>query len=178
MKKIDPALQERLATLISSMGYELLGGELLKQGHQVLLRLYIDNDINNDDHNSDHSQRIAHVTVDDCSRVSRQVSAMLDVEETTAASISGGRYILEVSSPGINRPLFALAHFHKHVGEQVKIKLQTPINQRRQYQGQLKRVEDENIFLVDDVGQETVLPYSAVEKAHIIGKINSISNKQ
>lgn len=154
MRKLDPALYERLDTLIRSMGYELLGCELLPQGRRMLLRLYLD------------SQR--GVTVDDCSLVSRQVSALLDVEDP----IQGG-YTLEVSSPGINRPLFVLDQYHKYLGKSVKIKLLLPINQRRQYKGILQRIEGEDIYLlVEETGQEVKLPFSAIEKANVIGDIH------
>ncbi len=84
MTKISPALQERLEKLIDSMGYGFVGVEILSQGRQMLFRLYIDTPTG--------------VTLDDCARVSRQVSAMLDVED-----LFQGKYTLEVSSPGIDR---------------------------------------------------------------------------
>ncbi|RDI42457.1 Ribosome maturation factor RimP [Aquicella lusitana] len=153
MKKIDPELHERLAKLISSMGYELIGCELLSQGRQMVFRIYIDSPKG--------------VTIDDCSSVSYQVSAMMDVEDPLQ-----GRYSLEVSSPGINRPLFELGHYQKQVGSRVKIRLYSPINQRKQYKGVLKRVEDENIYLlVEDSEQEVVLPFSTIEKGNVIGDI-------
>ncbi len=151
MGKINPALLERLEKLISSMGCELVGGELLSQGRQMVFRLYIDMPTG--------------ITIDDCSRVSRQVSAMLDVEDMIQ-----GRYILEVSSPGIDRPLFELKHYSKFIGRQVRIRLQLPINERRQYKGILLRVEGEEIYLLaDDVEGEVKLPFAAIEKANLVG---------
>ncbi len=104
MRKIDPILHERLAQLIGAMGYELVGCEHVPQGRQMLFRIYIDS--------------AKGVTVDDCSQVSRQVSAMLDVEDPFQ-----GRYVLEVSSPGIDRPLFEIEHYQKYVGKRVKVRL-------------------------------------------------------
>lgn len=154
MKKIDPVLHERLVKLIDSMGCELVGCEIVSQGRQALFRIYIDSPKG--------------VTLDHCSQVSRQVSAMLDVEDPIQS-----RYVLEVSSPGINRPLFEIEHYQKYIGSRVKLKLYSPINQRRQYQGILVRVEEENIYLlVDDSEQEIALPFSAIEKANLIGDIN------
>jgi len=153
MRKIDPVLHERLVTLVSAMGYELIGCELLPQGRQMIFRIYIDSE--------------AGVTVDDCSLVSRQVSAMMDVCDPIE-----GRYSLEVSSPGINRPLFEIKHYRKYMGKQVKIKLYAPIDQRRQYKGILQRIEGEDIYLlVEGSGQEVKLPFSAIEKANLIGDI-------
>lgn len=151
MKKVDPELREKLKTLISSMGYELFGCELIPQGRQAIFRVYID--------------RSTGISVDDCSKVSQQVSAMMDVLDPIQS-----RYTLEVSSPGIDRPLFEIEHYHKYVGERVKIKLRLPIQERRQFKGILKRVEGDNIYLlVDDLGCEVKLPFSTIEKAHLIG---------
>jgi len=154
MRKIDPVLHERLVQLIVSMGYELVGCEMLPQGQQMVFRIYIDGPKG--------------VTVDDCSRVSRQVSAMMDVEDPFQS-----RYALEVSSPGIERPLFEIEHYLKYVGKRVKIKLYSPLDQRRQFKGILQRVEGEDIYLlVDDMEQEVKLSYSMIEKANLVGEIN------
>lgn len=153
MKKIDPVLHERLVKLISAMGFELVGCELLSQGRMVF-RIYIDSSKG--------------VSIDDCSDVSRQVSAMFDVEDPIQ-----GAYSLEVSSPGIDRPLFDVEHYHRYIGSRVKIKLYVPINQRRQYKGILRRVEGDNIYLaVEGIEQEVKLPFSAIEKANLIGDIH------
>jgi ribosome maturation factor RimP len=127
--------------------------EMLPQGGQVVFRLYVDSPNG--------------ITVDDCSKVSHQVSALFDVEEPVQ-----GRYILEVSSPGIDRPLFELDQYRKQVGNRIKVKLYVPIDQRRQFKGILKRVEGDVIVLqVEDSDQEISLPYSAIEKANVIGEI-------
>jgi len=155
MRKIDSVLHERLAKLIKSMGCELVGGELQSRGRQVALMLYIDS--------------ASGVTVDDCSKVSQQVSAMLDVEDFIQ-----GRYTLEVSSPGINRPLFTIEHYQKHIGKQVKVRLAVPVNQRKQYKGILKRIEGEDIYLLTEIGGieiEVKLPFSIIEKANLIADV-------
>ncbi|MFZ2314481.1 MAG: ribosome maturation factor RimP [Gammaproteobacteria bacterium] len=150
MNKINPALQEQLATIVSSMGYELVGCEALPQGRHMVLRVYIDKENG--------------VTVDDCSQVSRQASAMLDVADPFQS-----RYTLEVSSPGINRPLFELAHYERYIGRQVKIKLYAPINNRRHYNGTLTKVVGEQIHLLPEgAEQEVVLPFSAIDKGNLI----------
>lgn len=154
MSKVDPALHEQLVNLIASMGYELFGCELVSQGRQMVFRLYIDSDKG--------------VTIDDCSRVSHQVSAMMDVVDAIQ-----GRYFLEVSSPGINRPLFELAHYQKYIGSTVKIRLHAPLKQRRQFTGLVKRIEGEDIYLlVEGSGEEVVLPFSAIEKGNLVGEIS------
>lgn len=152
--KVDPVLQERLTSLITSMGYELIGCELISQAQRAVFRIYID--------------RSNGVTVEDCSRVSHQVGAMMDVLNTMQ-----GKYLLEVSSPGIDRPLFKLEHYTNYVGSKVNIRLYTPLDGRRQYQGVLKRVEKDNIYLwVDDIKQEVILPFSAIEKANVVGEVH------
>lgn len=153
MRKIDPKLHEQLVTLISSMGYELVGCETVPQGRQMIFRIYIDSPKG--------------ISVDDCSKVSYQVSAMMDVADPFQS-----KYSLEVSSPGIDRPLFEIEHFQRFVGKQVKLKLYTPVNQRRQFKGVLQRVEDENIYLfVADLEQEIKLSFSNIEKASLIGEV-------
>ena len=153
MRKIDPVLHERLRTLINAMGFELVGCEMLPQGGRMLFRIFIDSDTG--------------VTVDNCSQVSHQVSAMMDVEDPIQ-----GRYTLEVSSPGIDRPLFEIGHYQKFVGKRAKIKLYSPINKRRQFKGILLRVEGEDIYLLeDDLAKEVKLPFSDIEKANLIGDI-------
>ncbi|MDR3491087.1 MAG: ribosome maturation factor RimP [Gammaproteobacteria bacterium] len=151
MRDVDITLRDRLASLVKSMGYEFVGCELHRQGRGSLLRIYIDSE--------------AGILVDDCSKVSRQVSAMLDVEDPIP-----GQYTLEVSSPGLDRPLFEKAHYIKVVGSQIKVRLHTPIEDRRNFVGLLLRVEDANISLrVDD--QELILPFSNIEKAKVIADL-------
>jgi ribosome maturation factor RimP len=153
MKKLDPELNERLSVLISSMGCELVGCEVLAKGSQKLFRIYIDSEKG--------------VTVDDCSKVSHQVSALMDVEDPFQC-----RYVLEVSSPGLDRPLFELKHFERFVGSEVKIRLSAPIERRRSFRGIVKRIEGEDIYLhVEGVGQEVAIPFSAIDRANIIGKV-------
>lgn len=154
MRKVDSELHERLSVLVTSMGYELVGGELLPMGRQKMLRLYIDSPKG--------------VSIDDCSKVSHQISALLDVEDPFES-----RYVLEVSSPGIDRPLFELKHFERFVGSEVKMRLYAPIAKRKQYKGIVTRVVGEDIHLsVDGLNQEVVIPFSAIERANVIGKIH------
>jgi ribosome maturation factor RimP len=153
MRKVDPDLHDKLKQLIASMGYELLGCELQPQGRKMVFRLYIDGEKG--------------VTLDGCSLVSHQVSAMMDVMDPFQA-----RYVLEVSSPGIDRPLFELEHFQKYIGKQVKIRLSMPVNQRKQYKGVLQAVEGTDIcLLLDDTMQLVRLPFASIDKANVIGEI-------
>ncbi len=106
------------------------------------------------------------ILIDDCEAVSRQVSGILDVEDPIS-----GEYTLEVSSPGMDRPLFTLEQFAKHAGEQVKIRLRSPYEGRRNYQGILRGVEEQDVVvLVDD--HEYLLPIDSIDKANIIPRFD------
>ncbi|MBB4865141.1 ribosome maturation factor RimP [Pseudomonas nitritireducens] len=141
-------LQALLAPVVEALGYECWGLEYISQGRHSLLRVYID--------------RPEGILIDDCEIVSRQVSGILDVEDPIT-----GEYTLEVSSPGMDRPLFTLEQFARYVGEQVKIKLRTPFERRRNFQGILRGVEEQDVVvLVDD--HEYLLPVDSIDKANII----------
>lgn len=151
MTKISTILHDRIGPVVTAMGYEFVGGELTSQGGGALLRLYIDSENG--------------ITVDDCSRVSYQVSAMLDVEDPIQ-----GNYSLEISSPGLDRPLFELAQYERFTGQQIKLRVFAPIENRRKFVGTLLRVDGENIHLLVDE-KEIVLPFSEIEKANVIADI-------
>lgn len=151
MKQGATTLRDQLAVVVTGLGFEFVGCELQRQGRSSLLRVYIDKENG--------------ITVDDCSKVSRQVSAMLDVEDPIQ-----GRYTLEVSSPGVDRPLFEIAHFQKFIGNKVKIRVYAPINNQRNFVGKLSRVEGTNIHLLVDEN-EVVVPFSDIEKAKLINNV-------
>ncbi len=145
-------LQALLAPVVEALGYECWGVEFLSQGRHSLLRVYID-----------HANGIL---VEDCEKVSRQVSGVLDVEDPISSE-----YTLEVSSPGMDRPLFTLDQFARHVGEQVKIKLRVPYEGRRNFQGLLRGVEEQDVvILVED--HEYLLPIDSIDKANIIPRFD------
>ena len=134
---------------VAALGLELLGSEWSAGAAHSLLRLYID------------AQSRA-VTVEDCEAVSREVEGLLDVHDPIP-----GQYTLEVSSPGIDRPLFNAAQFARHVGEDAKVTLKLPIDGRRRLQGRIVRVDGEDIALEVD-GNERVFAHDAIEKARIV----------
>ncbi|MDH4847668.1 ribosome maturation factor RimP [Pseudomonas sp. BN505] len=141
-------LQALLAPVVTGLGFECWGIEFVSQGKHSVLRVYIDKE--------------GGILVDDCAEVSRQVSSVLDVEDPISSE-----YTLEVSSPGMERPLFTLEQFASHAGEQVKIKLRSPFEGRRNFQGLLRGVEEQDVVVqVDD--QEFLLPIDSIDKANII----------
>ncbi|PZP21477.1 MULTISPECIES: ribosome maturation factor RimP [Pseudomonas] len=145
-------LQAMLAPVVEALGYQCWGVEFISQGKHSLLRIYIDS--------------ADGILVEDCEKVSRQISGVLDVEDPIASE-----YTLEVSSPGMDRPLFTLEQFAAHAGEQVKIKLRSPFEGRRNFQGILRGTEEQDVVvLVDD--HEYLLPIDSVDKANIIPRFD------
>lgn len=141
-------LQALLAPVVEGLGYQCWGIEYVSQGKHSVLRIYIDKEEG--------------ILVDDCEAVSRQASAILDVEDPISSE-----YTLEVSSPGMDRPLFTLEQFAAHAGEQVKIKLRTPFEGRRNFQGLLRGVEEQDVVVQVDQ-HEFLLPIDSIDKANII----------
>ncbi|MBT8768689.1 ribosome maturation factor RimP [Pseudomonas boanensis] len=145
-------LQALLAPVVEALGYQCWGIEFLSQGRHSLLRIYIDHENG--------------ILVEDCEKVSRQISGVLDVEDPISSE-----YTLEVSSPGMDRPLFTIEQFAAHAGELVKIKLRSPYEGRRNFQGLLRGVEDQDVVvLVDD--HEYLLPIDSIDKANIIPRFD------
>jgi ribosome maturation factor RimP len=146
-------LQALVAPVVEALGYQCWGVEFLSQGRHSLLRIYIDKQPDG-------------VVIEDCEIVSRQISGVLDVEDPISAE-----YTLEVSSPGMDRPLFTLEQFASHAGEQVKIKLRSPFEGRRNFQGLLRGVEEQDVVVqVDD--HEFLLPIDMIDKANIIPRFD------
>jgi ribosome maturation factor RimP len=148
MRSLPENLNELIRQPVEMLGYELVGIELTDQGHGKLLRIYIDKEDG--------------INVDDCSSVSHQVSGVLDVEDPIR-----GNYFLEVSSPGIDRPLFYLEHYQKFCGKKVKIKMASPFNGRRKFTGQIVSVEEETILLDED-GLDYEIPFNLIDSARLV----------
>lgn len=151
MREVATTLRDQLESLVNSMGYEFVGCELLRQGRHSVLRIFIDIERG--------------ITVDDCSRVSHQVSAMLDVDDPIQ-----GQYSLEISSPGLNRPLFEVAQYQKQIGQHIKVRLYAPIDNRRNFVGVLTQVDSEKIHLLCE-SEEVELSFSDIEKANVVANV-------
>jgi ribosome maturation factor RimP len=102
------------------------------------------------------------IDIEDCAKVSRQVSDLLDVEEPI-----NGEYTLEVSSPGLNRRLFKLNHYAAFIGSEVRIRLKRPYEGQRKYSGQLRGVERDEIVLGYQE-QEMLFPFEEIERANVV----------
>ena len=150
MATLEQNLQEMLQGAVEDLGCELWGIECQRAGRFMTVRLFIDKE--------------GGVTVDDCADVSRQVSAILDVEDPIA-----DKYNLEVSSPGLDRPLFTLLQFERYIGQDISVHLRIPVMERRKWQGKLERIENDMVILIVD-GQEQVLVFGNIQKANVVAK--------
>ena len=130
------------------MGYELVGVEYRSGGGSGLLRVYID--------------REDGIMLDDCVDVSRQVSAMLDVEDPLKEA-----YQLEVSSPGVDRPLFVKEHFERFAGSKIRIKLRMKLHGRKKFEGVLHGIQADDVVLEMD-GEMEYLPLDQIESARLV----------
>ena len=146
-----------LAPTVESLGLELLGAEYLPSPGGAVLRLYID--VPADEAAADEPRVVG---IDDCEAVSREVSAQLDVADPIS-----GNYTLEVSSPGIDRPLFTPAQFQRFLGETAKVGLKLPQDGRRRLQGRIAQVEGNTVaFEVD--GQPISVAFDNIDKARLV----------
>ena len=145
-------LRDLLLPTVEALGYELLGVEFFPAGASSVMRVYIDADEG--------------IVVDDCSKVSRQVSAVLDVEDPIA-----GQYTLEVSSPGLDRPLFSLEQFERFLGHQVKMELRAMHEGRRRLRGTIESVVDDCVAVLDDDGTTYTVAVDVVAKANLVPEL-------
>ena len=150
MATLEQNLQEMLQGAVEDLDCELWGIECQRAGRFMTVRLFIDKE--------------GGVTVDDCADVSRQVSAILDVEDPIA-----DKYNLEVSSPGLDRSLFTLPQFERYIGQDIAVHLRIPVMERRKWQGKLERIENDMVTLIVD-GQEQVLVFGNIQKANVVAK--------
>jgi ribosome maturation factor RimP len=141
-------LETLIQPAVESCGCEFWGLEYLSQGRFTILRVYID-----------HPQG---VDVDMCVDVSRQTSAILDVEDPIT-----GEYNLEVSSPGLDRPLFTLEQYQLHIGQTISLRLRSAFGGRRKFTGLLRGVEGDDVVLLVD-NEELLLPVGGIEKANVV----------
>lgn len=150
------SLEERLTEMfkpnVEDLGYQLVGIEYIRAGKHSTLRVYIDQD--------------AGILVDDCAAVSREISALMDVEDPIT-----NEYTLEVSSPGLERPLFSAEQYAEFLGSEVKVQLRMPIQNRRKWKGIIASVEGE-IICVNVDGTEERFALSNIQKANIVPKFD------
>ena len=147
-------LNEMLQPLVEDLGYEFVGLEYNTSPKHSVLRIYID--------------REAGVGIKDCERVSRETAALLDVKDPIKS-----HYNLEVSSPGLDRPLFTVAHFTEFKGREVKINLFAPQQSRRKFQGLILAASELGV-IIDQDGSEVILDIRNIAKARLVPDYDSI----
>ena len=151
MAKPINVIQQLTQPTVEALGYEFVGCEFHAWGRDSVLRIYID--------------KPGGITVDDCQKVSHQVSAVLDVEDPIS-----GEYHLEISSPGIDRPLFTLEHYQRFVGHPIDLTLTVAQEGRRRYKGQLEEVlgtGDQAEIKIKVDGQHIQVLFSNIAKANL-----------
>lgn len=137
-----------LQPVIEDLGYEFVGLEYSTNPKNPAVVLYIDSEKG--------------IAVEDCENVSREVAALLDVEDPIP-----GNYVLEVSSPGLDRPLFSVAHFDQFIGSIARVTMFAPVDGRRKFKGRILGTEDQLIALEQD-GTEVKLEFGNVAKARLV----------
>ncbi|MCL5260656.1 MAG: ribosome maturation factor RimP [Gammaproteobacteria bacterium] len=155
-KDLAKKIANLIRPIITVMGYELWGCEMHLSGRYSLLRVYID---------VLPCSPQKSVSLEDCTKVSNQISALLDVEDP----ISGG-YQLEVSSPGLDRPLFELEQYRRFIGDTVQIKLSKAELGRRNYTGRIESVTQDTV-VINVLNQNFEIPITNIDKANLVAKI-------
>lgn len=154
-----------LAPTVDALGLELLGVEYLPAPGGAVLRLYIDIPLEDAaaEAAGEGDEPPRTVGIEDCEAVSREVSAQLDVADPIS-----GNYTLEVSSPGLERPLFTPAHFARYIGQVAKVGLKLPQDGRRRMQGEILRADEAEVVLkVDGAGEYSIAPDN-IDKARLV----------
>ena len=144
-----------LTPTVQALGLDLLGVEYLPAPGSATLRLYIDV--------VEAERGSREVNIDDCEKVSREVSAQLDVEDPIT-----GNYTLEVSSPGIERPLFSAEQFARFNGHEAKVTLKLPQEGRRRLLGRIVSVSGDGCILFDADGVDIEVAHDNIEKAKLV----------
>jgi ribosome maturation factor RimP len=143
-------LRRMLEPGVKALGFELVDVEMAGGSSRATLRVYIDGPQG--------------VTVDDCAAVSRQISAILDVEDPIP-----GSYTLEVSSPGLDRPLVTAADFERYVNETVKVQMVQPLDGRKRFKGRLAEVSGDHVVVEVD-NERFDLAIEGIERARLVPK--------
>ena len=146
---MQTALDNLVKNTVEGLGFILWGYEYRPHGESALLRIFIE-------------KTDTGISVDDCGLVSRQIGAALDVEDLIPVA-----YILEVSSPGMDRVLFTADQYQDYIGDKIKIRTRTRIDDRRNFKGLLVSA-NENVATVQVDNEEFAIPYESIDRARLI----------
>jgi ribosome maturation factor RimP len=149
---LEQSLTRLADPLLAEMGLMLVDLEQLRQGGRLLVRMFVDR--------TDRSH--GGVTINECGEFNLALSRALE-----AAALIPDSYMLEVSSPGLNRRLRRIEHFRAAVGEAVQVVLKEKINDRRTFHGRLQAADGGRITVLED-GQEYELPLEGIERANVV----------
>ncbi len=146
--KLDQTLRTELAAMVADEGLELLATEVVGAGPKAVLRLIVDGSEG--------------VNLDQCASISRQASAMLDVEDPI-----GHHYTLEVSSPGLDRKFYQQEDYDRFVGQRIAIRMVPTYREHRRVVGELLGRRNDTVHIFDDSGQEVLLPIDEIFEARL-----------
>ncbi|MFQ5642293.1 MAG: ribosome maturation factor RimP [Thiogranum sp.] len=152
MPRESVELRKLIEPAVTALGFELVGVEFVRAKRGVL-RVYID-----------HANGIG---VDDCTAVSHQVSGLLDVEDPIR-----GEYALEVSSPGLDRPLFRARDFERFAGHEISLRLSLPVDGQRRFKGILAGLRDGRVVVKTDAG-ELLVDLDEIDQARLVPDYSS-----
>ncbi len=148
MKHLQNALDSLVKNTVEGMGFMLWGYEYRPHSESALLRIFI--------------EKQGGISIDDCATVSRQIGAVLDVENIIPVA-----YVLEVSSPGMDRVLFTADQYQDYLGETIKIRTRTPIDERRNFKGSLIKTSDTTVTIAVD-NQKFDIPFESIDRARLV----------
>ena len=148
---ISAEVEQQIRGIVEDQDYILWACEYIPQGKHSMLRIYID--------------KQEGIGISDCESVSRSISAWLDVEEPVK-----GNYLLEVSSPGIPRPLFTVEHYKQYLHHIVDLKLIKPVVNRKKLSGEIIAVKGDDIIVLRVENEEHDIPFSLIVKASLNGE--------
>ncbi len=142
---------EEITRTVEDLGYECVGIQQTTENDRITLRVYIDS--------------LGGITVKDCERVSRKISLMMDEMDEANPGTEMGRYFLEVSSPGVERPLFSPRDYSRFLGKKVHLSLK----EKGSLEGVLLKAEETELSLVlEDSEEPRTLPFEDIEKGHLV----------
>jgi ribosome maturation factor RimP len=145
---ITRQITDLIEPILDELGFELVDVDYLSEHGRWVLRIYID--------------KVGGVSIDDCARISGELGDLIDIKE-----IVRHEYVMEVSSPGLNRPLKKEADFIRVIGKKIKVKMTEPVNGRRNFAGYLKDVRD-HILYIEDEGGLITLSWPEIDKANLV----------
>jgi ribosome maturation factor RimP len=148
LPEIKEVLKQRLLPLIEEVDLELVELDLVGKPPRYILRVFVD--------------KVGGVNVEECADLSRSLSDYLDTED-----LIQGRYTLEVSSPGLERPLLSLDDFRRKIGEQVKVELKSPSDVEKEIKGEIVEVRENEVVIVLEDEVKTI-PWDRIDKGRII----------